>query len=273
MKKIYKNILKYLGIISGILLGIVGIFPELLNITSIKQRIIFCVTGIVLVSSSFFLGPFVSKLRFFILRFKRIKIGISFDPISDKEIVNFCNKEMQNLGLSQRIIFESVTLKHESQKKFEKLVVKSKFDVVVWIEKTVKFRNKVELKFTFKDRTDQFIGKIINKELNSLVSIQNMFNLNKETLYLDLDIEKNNIADFSLYIVALCTTLFRGINNGILVFEKLSEKLTSRSGILKENVFRRLKDLYSFKGRDLLVKRKNLPYAINVLTKGYEIKA
>lgn len=267
------KILKFWDKITTFLVGVVFVvFPELISSVTIKSRIIYSIIGFFFMLLSFFITKLFRRVQFFIIRLKRIKIGISIDNPINSEIVDFCNEEIKSLGLHSKITFESFKIKGESQKRFEKIVKNSNFDVVVWTDKRIRIKNsnKVSLQFTYKNTSNRLISRIVRNELTSLVAREKMFSLNNDTINIDLHLEKNNIADFSLYIVAICTTLFRGINEGIFVFEKLCEKIKNKEGLLKNNSSRRLKDLYSFQGRDLIIKRKFLP-GILMLEKAYAL--
>lgn len=209
------------------------------------------------------------KFSYWVARHKRIRIGISINNANNSELVAFCNKEIYELNLVSKITFEYYDSNDNHSKKFEKMVLSPRLDVVVWTHQENK-NSKIPLNFTFKDTTNHLVKKIIDSEMNSLVSKEKLFNIKRETFNLDLQLEKENVANLSLYIVAICTSLFRGIDNGIYVFEKLDQKTKNQRGIFRENIIRRLKDLYSIKGRDL-VYRKKYKAGIEILEKGHAI--
>ena len=222
-----------------------------------------------LLSIALFIG--FKKIKLYIVKLKRIRIGIAMDSEANQSIVEFCNKELEDFGLSSKIKFESFKTKRESQKKFEKLVRNSNCDVVAWRSKEIKNRNKIPVKFTYKDTGNKFISRIVRLELQSLASQESIFNLSQDTFDLDLNLEKNNIADFSLYIVAICTTLFRGINEGIFIFEKLYQKLGDRNSTLKYSVSEQLQELYVTLSGELIARGKLLP-GLKVIEKGYNLE-
>jgi tetratricopeptide (TPR) repeat protein len=196
------------------------------------------------------------KIKYFLALSRVIRIGISIEESRDRELVDYCNQEISRLGMSSRINFKKISFDKNRPDKVQNIVISSNVDVVAWSPKIKNSKGKVSLIFTYKNTSNNLIAKIVHSEMSSLVSQERMFNLNHESFHVDLNLEKTNIANFALYIVALCTTVFRGNKDGIWVFEKLKERVRAQGGLLEQNVLMRLQDLYFIKGSDLLSKNK-----------------
>ncbi len=240
----------------GVVSFLTGFLPEIISKFSVFQRLIIFAVSIIIFIIPFIHSFVTQKVKLFWARRKRIKIGIAIEDYSQsQEIVDYSNKELDNLGLSGRIKFEVYKLKNNNYKKISNIVANSNTDVVVFTTKNQNSRGKISINFTYKNTIDNLIAKIIHAEFSSLVSKERAFSLSKEHLSLELDLEKNNIAHFSLFIVAICTSLFRGCDDGIFVFEGLLKRLDKGNGVLKRAVMDRLSGNYLTRGGDL-VKRK-----------------
>jgi tetratricopeptide (TPR) repeat protein len=174
---------------------------------------------------------------------------------NNQEIIDFCNKEINKLGLTNKIIFESIKPSKRTDEKLRKLVNTSNFDVIVWTPKPPK-NGRVPLYFTYKNSVDNLIAKIVHSDIHNMQMKDKAFNIQNESLTVDLNIERNNIAHFSLYIVALITTIFRGRNEGIEVFEKLYEEVKELNTVINKITKHKLKDLYIINGVELFYKRR-----------------
>ncbi len=259
--------------LTGIVTAITAILPEAVSRVPLRIRIIIGLCGVILLILSWifekFWPPLISKINYFFVKQKRRRIGIAFDIETNDDIVKYCNEEISKLGLGTKILFKSYKVSERSEAKFKKLVSSSNLDVMVWTRKLPRAGN-VPLNFTYKDTIDRTIGRIVHYEISDMMSKEKAFSLYKDTISVDLRAERNNIMDFSLYIVALYITIFRGYKEGLLVFEKLEEKIKKQDGVLKENTLRKLKDIYVIQGCNFVFK-KRYPEGVELLEKGYAI--
>ncbi|MEI6352841.1 MAG: hypothetical protein WCO35_02810 [Candidatus Nomurabacteria bacterium] len=192
------------------------------------------------------------KINLLIIRSKRIRIGIAIDSRLDEEIINYCNSEMKNSGLNSKIKFERIYLKNKNSKSIEKMIDDSnKLFLIVWCP--VKSNS---LSFSYKERGDRIINKIIITELNKKVIEKNLLRLDKKSFEIDIDYEKPNIKDFSLYIVANIITFLRSVREGMDIFEKLNEEMSKDERVLKDLVQTRLQQIYNSIGNSLAFENK-----------------
>lgn len=261
-----KKLLEYLGYV-GI---IAGLIPEAVTKIPLLVRIGLIVLSVLLV---LFITPlFVHIKKRFIYYWacrRQVKIGICIeDDTQSAEIAKYCNNKIR--GISTKIKFEVKKIKEDDYRKVGKLVEGSKVDLVVWTAKPKNSNEKVSIFFTYKNTTDNLIAKIVHSQLTAMVSKERMFNINKKTIKIDLDLERDNIANFSLFIVGVCGSIFRGANAGILIFEKILEGLSNENCLLKIATTEKLASLYLIKGANLLEKRE-YPASLEMLEKGYAL--
>lgn len=249
---------------------IVTIFPEPVVAIPLWLRLVLLVfSSLLLLFVTPLFSLIIKKITYFWACRERIKIGICIenDEQSD-EIAKYCNKKIR--GISTKIKFEVQKIKNNDFKKHGKLVRNSDFDLIVWTTSNPNAKGKISLNFTYKNTADNLIAKIIHSELSSMVSIEKMFDFNKETIKLELNLERDNIANFSLFIVSICASVFRGSNAGIPIFEKLYEELANKSTVLAKAVSNKLASLYLVTGANLL-RRKKYQASLVMLEKGYAL--
>lgn len=241
-------------ILSWIINYIITPFPEVINYFSFNIRFVFVVSGF-LISGILFAFPYLSKkIKTYLFRFKTVKIGISIRSEINASIVRYCNSKISILGLSSKISFQEVKVKNWKTAN-GKLLKSNTLDVIIWLPEKQQ-NKKVAMVFQYKDSIDNRMKKIIDLEMFSSVSKEQAFNLSQENFLVEIDFEKANIVNFALYIVALSIGFFRGIDEGIFVFEKLFEEIKIQNLSLKTAVARDLNLFYLIRGGDFMVKKK-----------------
>ncbi len=266
-------LIKSILCVAGLIGFFVGFIPEITFLIPLELRLLIMVLGVGLV----FLGilfdniwPIINKrINYYLVKRKRRVIGIAIDSSHNEEIVKYCNEEVNKLGLSNKIVFTAHKVQDVNKSKLQKQIVKSNLDVMVWTNK-LPSTGVVSINFTYKNNTDNIMAKIVHYELTNLVAKERAFNVVRETISADLRHERSNLLNFSLYIVALYTSIYRGLHDGILVFEKLQDSLHENGGEIRVNVQKKLKDLYIVKGQEHL-KKKEYSEAVIVLEKAYVI--
>lgn len=273
IRKITKRYFGFIGFI-GVL---VGLFPEIIPNIPFKFRIFLILGGIIVliiwgVAFNFY-SYSKKKIKYFIAKSKRIKIGINIDDKNlSRDIVKYCNDEIRKINLSYRLVFETYDINYKDLKKVHKNISKknSTLDLVVWMTKNHSKKGEIPINFTYKNTRDNLIASIVHQQMSSLVSIEKMFKFHEDTFAVDLDLEKQNIIDFSLFIVSICTAIFRGNKEGIFIFEKLINKLKDKNGTLKDNVSEKLGTLYIIAGGDFLSKGR-LSDSLKMYNKGFKL--
>lgn len=269
-----KRIFQILSYIFSAISAFSGIYPELLP--SLEYKIIagigfvfFLFLGFAFDTVFIFFQYLYEKYELYKIRRKRVRIGVSLDVDDNDEIVKYCNNETEKIGLENNIVFESIKTTRRTDEKFRKLIEKENFDLAIWTQKLPQ-NGRVPLFFTYKNTTDNLIAKIVHIFIHDIQMQEKAFRIQIDSLPVDLRVQKSNITYTALYIVAVCATLFRGIDEGMNVFERLYEELKNSKAFITKEVNLKLKDLYIIKGVELCKKDK-FDNAVVFLDKAYKI--